>query len=491
MRLAWPGMYRLISATLGVIVVAAMALSAAGLIGFSASGIAVTAVLAIGSTLLVSLLGARIRRAALHVESSVITGLLITLIVPPTLEARDLIGVSAAGAIAGASKWLIAPGGRHLLNPAATGVLIASLFGLTVGFWWVATPWLTVLIVLGGALVAYRSGHGFAVGWFLGIGVAVLMTRLLVSGEPLSDTLWLVITSYPLLFMGLFMVSEPLTMATRRFDQFLVAATMALPVALPFSIPVGLTTLTSSPELALVLGNLVAWAATALRAVSRSHEVVFQGNTPLTNTVVEYRFLTEGALHIEPGQWVELQLPHSRPDSRGTRRVMSVSRLAPRDERDSWSFAVTTRHSEPGSSWKKALAQLAPGALLRVSQVGGDFVPPHAIVGHFVMVAGGVGITPFAAQLFNARDRELGVEATLIVVPSVPGEEIYPELSHVRGVRRVVVGSVDQVAQALPPHLDQVSWAGVSGSPQFVKAARDVMEKAGIRRVHTDRFIGY
>lgn len=491
MRLAWPGMYRLMTLVLIVLVVSASALSALGLIGFSPAGIAVTAALAVAATLGTSALGALVRRAPLHLESSVITGLLIALIVPPTLESRDLVGVSVAGAIAGASKWLIAPRGRHILNPAATGVFIASLWGLTVGFWWVATPWLTAVILIGGALVAFRSGHLYAVGWFLGIGLALVIGRLLLSGEPLSDTLWLVLTSYPLLFMGLFMVSEPLTMATRHIDQFFVAATIAIFTAVPFSLSLGPTSLTSSPELALLLGNLVAWAATALRAVSRSTRVTLYDREDLAENVREYRFVAEGPLQIEPGQWVELQLPHSRPDSRGTRRVMSVSRLSPPGERNQWTFAITTRHSSRGSSWKKALEQLQPGGSLRVSQVGGDFVPPHAIVGHFVLVAGGVGITPFAAQLFNARDRELGVDATLIVVPTSSGEEIYPELSHVRGVRRVVVGSVDQVDQALPTDTDEVSWAGVSGSPTFVKQAREVLEKAGIRRVHTDRFIGY
>ncbi len=491
MTVTWPGMYRLISSVLTVIVLAAAGLSALGLVGFSPIGILVTAGLGIAATLLTSVLGALWRGALVHVESSVITGLLIALIVPPTLEPRDLIGVSAAGAIAGASKWLIAPGGRHLLNPAATGVFFASVFGLTVGFWWVATPWLTPLIIAGGALVAFRSGHFFAVGWFLALSLALLTARLLVSGEPLGDTLWLVVTSYPLLFLGFFMVSEPLTQATRRFDQFLVAATIALPAALPFSLPLGFTTLSSSPELALLLGNAVAWALTALRAVRRSTAVTLQQVVEINDTVREYRFISDHPLRIEPGQWVELQLPHHRVDSRGSRRVMSVSRLAPPSESDQWTFAITTRHSDPGSSWKRAVAMATPGTKARVSQVGGDFLPPHAIVGHFVMVARGVGITPFSAQLFNARDRELGVEGTLIVVASADEEEIYPELSHVRGVRRVMVGSVDQISTALPESLDDISWAGVSGSPEFVAKARKNLEGAGVKRVQTDRFIGY
>lgn len=491
MRWTWPGMYRLMSGVLVILVAAAAGLSALGLVGFSPLGILATAVLGVAATLLTSALGAVLRRAPLHIESSVITGLLIALIVPPTLEARDLIGVSVAGALAGGSKWLIAPGGRHLFNPAATGVFVASVFGLTLGFWWVATPWLTPLIIIGGALVAFRSGHFFTVGWFLAISLVLLTTRLLVSGEPLGETLWLVVTSYPLVFLGLFMVSEPLTQATKRSDSFLVATTIAVSAALPFTLPLGVTTLSSSPELALLMGNAVAWALTALRAVDRATNVHLHEVVDINDTVREYRFVSERPLRVEPGQWVELQLPHRGVDSRGSRRVMSVSRLSPPDESDQWNFSITTRHSDPGSSWKRALAQAQPGMAARVNQVGGDFVPPHAIVGHFVMVARGVGITPFAAMLFNARDQDLGMEGTLIVVSSRDDEELYPQLSHVRGVRRVLVGSVDQIHTVLPEALEEISWAGVSGSPEFVTKARKNLEDAGVKRVHSDRFIGY
>lgn len=487
----WPGMYRLMSSMLIIIVLAAAGLSAVGLVGFSPLGILVTAALGVAATFSTTVLGALWRGASAHLESSVVTGLLIALIVPPTLDARDLIGVSAAGAIAGASKWLIAPRGRHLFNPAATGVFVASVFGLTVGLWWVATPWLTPLIIAGGALVAFRSGYFYTVGWFLALSMSVLAIRLLVSGEPLDSTVWLVITSYPLVFLGLFMVSEPLTQATRRFDQFLVAGAIAIPAALPFSLPLGFTTISSSPELALLWGNAVAWALTALRAVHRAEGVTLHEVVTINDTVREYRFASDRPFQVEPGQWVELHLPHRGVDSRGSRRVMSVSRLSPPAQSDQWSFSVTTRHSDPGSSWKRSLSQATPGTRARVGQVGGDFLPPHALVGHFVMVARGVGITPFAALLFNARDRDLGMEGTLIVVSSRDEEELYPELSHVRGVRRVVVGSADQIHTVLPDAVDGISWAGVSGSPGFVTAARKNLENAGVKRVHTDRFIGY
>jgi len=484
-------MYRLTSLVLVVIVVAAAGLSAAGLVGFSPEGILGTAVLAIAATALSSALGTVVTKSPLHLESSVITGLLIALIVPPTLSTVDLIGTSAAGLFAGASKWLLAPGGRHVLNPAATGVAIASLTGLSVGFWWVATPALTPLIIIGGALVAYRSGHSLVVGAFIGLALVLLLTRLIVSGEPAAESVWLAITSYPVLFMGAFMVSEPLTMATRRIDRLIAAVVMAVITALPLTVSAGGVGISTSAELALLAGNLVAWVLTILRAVRRSTAAELVNVTPKSPTISEYRFKSMSRLQLEPGQWLELHLPHRRPDQRGTRRVMTASQIAPANEQDTWSFAITTRHFDPGSSWKRALVAAVPGDRLRVTQIGGDFFPPHALVGPMLFVAQGIGITPFVAYLSDAASRELGVEVTLIAITGTSGHELYPELGDIRGVERVALGSLDELARALPAHPDSYGWTGVSGAPSFVHSARSLLRDAGFRSIHTDQFVGY
>jgi hypothetical protein len=169
-------------------------------------------------------------------------------------------------------------------TPAATGVLVASLFGLTVGFWWIATPFLTPLILIACLLVAYRSGNGRMVSLFLAVGLVLLIVRLTISGEPFDQTLYLVATSYPVLFIGLFMVSEPLTQPARWFDAAITAAVMGVAAALPFAVgPV-----TSSPELALVLGNLVAAGLTALRAMKRASWVELEDKNTVSESVTEY-----------------------------------------------------------------------------------------------------------------------------------------------------------------------------------------------------------
>jgi glycine betaine catabolism B len=88
-------MYRVVTSVLVVIILASAALSALGLVGFTPGGIVVTAVVAIAGTVIGSGIGRVIVKNPLHLESSVITGLLIASIVPPTLDPIDIIGRQA------------------------------------------------------------------------------------------------------------------------------------------------------------------------------------------------------------------------------------------------------------------------------------------------------------------------------------------------------------------------------------------------------------
>lgn len=487
-------MYRVVTSVLVVIILAAAALSAVGLVGFSAGGILATAVVAIAGTIIGSAIGRVIVRHPLHLESSVITGLLIASIVPPTLDPIDIIGATSAGLLAGISKYLIAPGGRHILNPAAVGVSIAVLFGLTFSFWWVATPPLAPLIILGGLLVAYRAGVMKTVAVFGVVAFVALGARLLISGEPLGVTVWLMVTSYPVLFLGLFMLTEPLTLPTRQWQHYVVATVVGLGVALPFSIPFGGGfALYSSPELVLVAGNLVAWGLVAGSRMRRASLYTVDEVTSLSDDVTEFTLSLQKPLHLQPGQWVELHLPHSRPDGRGARRVFSVSSDVSEASGPTPTLRLATRQSSPSSTFKEVLFSGGLRHRGRITQVGGEFTPPTN--GQpIVCVAGGIGVTPFASWIRSQNptpDNPLNL--WLVVVVKRPGELLYPELGFLPGVTLVPVDNLDQLSNIVGDVGQPLSdcTVAVSGSPAFVQAAKKSLRSLGARNLLTDRFIGY
>lgn len=485
-------MYRLTSGSLLVLLVFSVVGAATGLIGYTPWGILATAGVAVLSTLVSSIMFAQTFRAIAHLESSLITGLLIAFIVPPTLQLADLGGAAAAGALAGASKFLLVHKARHFLNPAATGVTIAGLLGLTVGFWWVATPPLAPIIVGLGLLIAWRAGVLALALTGAGVGVAVTLVRLLVAGEDPLGSAYLVVTSYPIIFLALFMLTEPLTLPGRARDRFLVAILVGIGMGLPFALPLGSYTLYSSPELVLVAGNAVALMATWATHAQRSATVTLVETEHRGADHVVFRFALDRPLRFLAGQWIELHFPHRAGDQRGQRRVFSVA-SGPQDAvASSPTLEVWTRLSQPGSSFKHALGHAPASSGARISQVGGDFVLPSDPAVPLLLIAGGVGITPFASQLAEIAAGGTQRDIVMVEVRSHPDDAWCDDLIRAAGASHIVTnraGFREALALAAPDIASR--WCGVSGSPGFVKSSGRVATELGAPRVVTDSFVGY
>ncbi len=118
------------------------------------------------------------------------------------------------------------------------------------------------------------------------------------------------------------------------------------------------------------------------------------------------------SLYFEPleryqhlaGQFVEINLRHDSPDSRGIRRWFTLS-SAPEDEL----LCITTRFAgKNSSSFKRAFTTLKPGAELSFSPPEGDFCLPDDSATKLIFVAGGIGITPvhsMVKHLLNTKEQ--------------------------------------------------------------------------------------
>lgn len=498
-------MYRLVWMTLAALLLVALAYSAAGRIFFTPLEIAATAVVAVVSTTAATWLIARAVRSPAHLESSLVTGLLIAFLLFPTAEPRALLVVALVGAIAAASKYVLAWRGRHLFNPAAVAVVLVALAAgllegtpldgsLTAAAWVLPTgalwPWVLVAALV--IVARVRRWAIFLV--FVLVAGAVSITQSVLGGQEPAAAALSVLTAYPFVFAAAFMLTEPLTLAPRRSQQLVVAVVAALITSVPFHLGI----LYSSPELGLVVGNALAFALAhrqrrRLPLELRSAETIAPG-------ITEYRFHSRTPLHFEAGQWLELDLPH-RSDARGSRRTFSLA-SAPGDAE----LAIAMRVPEKASSFKRALASLEPGAVVRATGVGGDFVLPADPAAPLLLVAGGIGITPFAAQL---RALAAGPPRDVVVVYAAPRIEdvAYRELLEESGARVVLVApavpdvlpegwthasgrlTAESLAALVPDAPRRTGF--VSGSPLFVDSVRAALRGAGAKRIRTDAFTGY
>ena len=487
-------MYRLVTLLLGITGIAALVLSLVGELFYTPLELIASATVALASTVVANRVFALVFRTMPHLESSIITGLLLFFLFLPSLEPAELGTLAIAGVLATASKYLIAVRGRHILNPAAAGATLVAVLQLPSAGWWVATSSLLPVTLIGAFLVLYRTRRLTMGIVFVTVSASILVVRLTASGQNIAESLSTTFASYPVIFFVGFMLSEPLTMAPRRWQQLAIAALVGVLFTVPFTIgPVFL-----SFEFALVIGNVLAFVAGQRRAIQLS----YLGKRQLTPTSWEFRFQPERPVAFRAGQYMELTVPHSRADARGSRRVFSIA--SPPAHGEPVAFAL--RMAQPGSSFKRALLELKPGARVRGTSVGGDFLLPRDGSKRVLLVASGIGITPFLSQL--GRDRATGVERDAVLVYTVGTVEelaFRDELREERVLlvspthpddlptswRWIGVGPVSsELLAAEVPDLDGRT-AFVSGSPASITRARAALRGAGVRRVRTDYFMGY
>ncbi|GAA3670571.1 FAD-dependent oxidoreductase [Microbacterium marinilacus] len=499
-------MYRLILGALGLLAAVALVLSLFELVVPTAIELLATAVVLIAVGCGVDVAAQLVRQRPVRLESTLITALILLFVLRPSVEPAGLLGVALAAAAAALSKHLIAWRGRHILNPAAVGATVVTVVGallpdagLSLSAWWVGSPVLAPAVILTGLAVLLRTEKVRLAALFVVVATAVYTVRTVVQlvqfdlAVDLGSVLSSGLLSGPFLFLGAFMLTEPLTLPPRRRQQYLVAVVVA--VLAGWSPLIGGISL--GQERALLIGNLVAFAlaigsrpGAALRLLGRSaptptsHEVVLESARPIS---------------FQPGQYLELEVPHRRPDGRGTRREFSIV-SAPEELP-----TVRVSYRDGTSTYKRALTSLEGGAPLRVTGVWGDFTLPRDEGAPLLWVAAGIGITPFVSQLRHLELTDRARDIVLVYVVSTGEELAYRDLLARTGIR-VLVWSRDPIEgtpdgwQTETGRLDAAGLAGavrdigsrhayVSGPPALIAGLSPALRSA--RSVTTDAFAGY
>ncbi len=497
-------MYRLVVLALGALASVALLLSFFGLVGPTPWEMLATAAVLVTACLGTDAIAHSIVGKASRWESSLITMLILLFVLRPTVEPLGIMGLFIAGIVASASKYVLAWQGRHIFNPAAVGaafltVLSIWLPGLGSSAWWVGSPLLAGPVIALGLVVLLRTEKVRVIAVFLVIAVTVGFVRTTMQLQQAGHefdagtVFWQLLWSSPFLFLGAFMLSEPLTLPPRRWQQFAVAALVGVLAGWP----IDLGAISLGQERALLVGNLLAFAFTVRTAV----RLKFEDRVVLTPTVRELVFRSQGRFHFVAGQYLELEVPHPHPDSRGTRREFSIV-SAPEELPE---VRIALREGSQ-SSYKKALALVEPGHTLAVTGVWSDFVLPARPSASVLMVAAGIGVTPFVSQLRHLRLSGEDRDVVFVYVASDAEELAFREDLEAAGIP-VIVFTRNEPA-SLPAHwrwakgvrldaegLVQVvpdiglRHAYISGPPGLIADLAPALEQA--RSLTTDAFSGY
>lgn len=483
-------MYHIVVQGLVLLIVASFVLMLTGYLPYSPVSFAASLVLFCGGSYAANKLFGWLFGVRSHAESAVITGLILALLFSPPESMLDGVKLLLVAAIAMASKYVIALRAKHIFNPAAIAIVIASIGQLAYASWWVATPALLPFTIVAAALILYKT-EKIRVGLvFLVVAVGLITLQMIAAGQISTAALSAALTSWPLVFFAGVMLSEPQTLPPRRWQQYSIAALVGVLVVTPFHYgPVLMT-----PALALVIGNAVAFYMgiqrnVTLRLVSKKQ--IGKNGYELTFDVKPFAF--------EPGQYVELSLPHAHMDLRGMRRVFTLIGRS-----NATQVSIATRLPEKSSSFKRAFTNMKNGQIVYGTRVAGDFVLPRDPSIPIVFIAGGIGITPLISFIMSEQKRDITLiysvaslsdmffvdelrryDVTVIVVTSQGGKLPDSSWKLVTGkLSAQVIGDVTR-SDGHPPHVY------VSGSPKMVKEAVALAKEAGVRTIRTDQFTGY
>ncbi|MDR6865676.1 ferredoxin-NADP reductase [Microbacterium resistens] len=497
-------MYRLTLWALVALAAVALIESVLGVLSLTPFEIVATLAVLLVAVLLVDAVAQQLLRVPRRVESSLITAFILLFVIEPGTNPDQLGAAALAGGIAALSKYILVWRGRHVFNPVAVAATVLTLSTLGFSAWWVGTPTLAAAVVLLGLVVLWRTERIRVVALFVVVAVAVAMVRLAVQGveaglapDPWAD-LTLALLRSPVLFLGAFMLAEPLTLPSRRWQQLLVAGVVGVLVGWPINL--GLITL--GQERALLIGNLLAF----LLARRGGLRLTLERRRTVTATVRELTFRLRRPVPFAPGQYVELQVPHRRPDARGTRREFSI--VSAPEELPLVRIAYRETEGErPESSYKRALGAAQNGDVLSATGIWGDFVLPTGPA-PLLLVGAGIGVTPFVSQLgHRMRTGEgTGGDIVVVLIASAADELAYLDEIAAGGVSGIVV-TPDEPAD-LP---DGWRWAGgarldaalltglvpdlsrrhalVSGPPALIAQLAPALRSC--RRLTTDAFAGY
>lgn len=197
--------------------------------------------------------------------------------------------------------------------------------------------------------------------------------------------------------------------------------------------------------------------------------------------VATYIFRPAQPIQFEAGQYAHIRMLNM-PE--GTRRVHELSFASSPQDANLW-FGVDGRS---GSNYQQSLQSLQPGDLAELFKIRGHMTWPP-LVSDVVMIAGGVGVTPFRSMILDAHERTLPITIALVHVSS--SEFLYADAlrdlvhEYVTINRSLLTGTIELMATEHPN-----AHYYVAGSENFVVAVSNELTAHGITRIESDEFKG-
>ena len=411
-------MYKLVLYGLLILSGVSILLGFGGVLSFSGYSLLISLLVFVGSCGVLNFIFSKIWQVPANVESWLITALILFLIILPSTSFSDIKIVILASFLAIASKYIITFRRKHIFNPVAFSAVVLGLLGIGNTLWWVGSIYLLPVVLVVGLLVV-RKTRRFSL--FLAFLVASVISLVAVhvyrvgTFSGFEVMLWQNISSWPLIFFGTIMLTEPSTLPPTKKGR----TVYGLAVGVLFAIPFHFGILFSTPELALVIGNILSYGL----CLKRRLKLVLESKQEIAQGIYEFVFSTSHIPYFKAGQYFEITLPMNHRDIRGNRRYFTIASSPTEDK-----LRIGIRISPNGSAFKKDLREFALGETVFAGHISGDFVLPQDTNKKLVFIAGGIGITPFRSMVKYMIDTKNTQKTTLFYCVKKPEEIAYKNI---------------------------------------------------------------
>lgn len=442
---------------------------------------------------------AHIFRAPTNSESSLITGLILALIITPEFSVLGIAFLVIVSMLAMASKYVLAINRKHIFNPAAIAVVLTAIGPNQTASWWVGSSVMLPFVVIGGLLLARKLRETPLLLCFFGFTALVSVMWALPGGGQASDAVRHAVLNSPMFFLGFVMLTEPLTAPTRKIWQVIYGGIVG------FLLPpqAHLLNFYTSPEIALIVGNVFAYIVTPKVKLFPT----LKERLKIAANTADFAFTSGKRLKYEPGQYIEMTLPHAHTDDRGDRRYFTLASSPTETE-----IHVGVKFYNPGSSFKKAMLVMDESTPVVIARVSGEFTLPRNTDRKLAFIAGGIGITPFRSMTKYMIDTNEHRDVVLLygakTQQDVAYGSIFEEARKKLNMRTIYAlsddsttsnqpdiynGRVDEQLLRLqvPDYKERIFY--ISGTHPMVHDMKRTLRRLGIsrRNVKTDFFPGY
>lgn len=475
-------MYQLIFYGLIVLSAYSLILSLFGLLSYSILSLVVSLAIIISSCFVANYLLAKFFHVTPNKESYLITALILFLILLPPGNMQEYLILGLVSIIAISSKYVFIIKKQHIFNPAAVGLTVGSFFGAGV-IWWVGSSWFLLPVLILGFLILKKVTKMKM--FFVFILTAIL--SLFIFGyfkANALDALILLFTSWPLLFLGLVMLTEPATTPTTVKTQSIYAAIVGFLSGVLY--PLGIFTMT--PEIALLIGNTYSYIVRPKYRLNLQIKNIYK----LSDDLYEFIFDMPKNFTFIPGQYMEWIAAHKNMDARGNRRYFSLA-SSPTEK----TIQIAFRQYEKSSSFKKSLIEKTVKGNLIATHLSGDFTLPKNLQNPLAFIAGGIGITPFRSMIKFLTDKNLQSDIVLLYLvkkrEDLIFQDVFQEAKKI-GLKVIpIIGSYHltnaDIQKNIPDAGKRVFY--ISGPQPMVQGLTSILKSLHVKKIKTDFFPGY